>query len=202
MKTTQNLLPLSLPSATVYLGASFVNSPAQTVPVENIIIHPNFNPSTEENDIGLLKLLIPANISHPEIGVVRLPSRAQKNNSFSNRLTTAYGWGYQGVKGPTPADYLHAVNETTITNLSCLPRFPAYITNSNICTSTGEGTPCDNDDGGALLLYDDDGLFTQIGVHSYTFSGGCSWGWPAVYTRVTSYLTWIEENSDVVLRQA
>lgn len=183
------------------MGASFVNSPIQVIPGESLTIHPAFDPSSEENDIGLIKLLMPANISHPEIGVARLPSRAQKGNSFSGRLTTTYGWGYQGVRGPTPADYLHTVNETTITNLACLSRFPAYITSSNICTSTGDGTPCDNDEGGALLLFDDDGLLTHIGTHSYTFSGGCSWGWPAVYTRTTSYLTWIEENSDVVIRE-
>lgn len=111
-----------------------MNSPVQTIPVEKIISHPAFDPSTEENDIGLLKLMIPANISHPEIGVVRLPSRAQKGASFSDRLTVTYGWGYQGVKGPTPADYLHAVNETTITNFSCLSRYPAYIHSSNVCT--------------------------------------------------------------------
>lgn len=126
---------LSLPSASVLLGASYVSAPAQTIPVEKIIVHPRFDPSTEENDIGLLKLMIPANISHPEIGIVRLPSRAQKSKSFSDRLTSTYGWGYQGKRGPTPADNLHTVNETTITNLSCLGRYPAYIHSSNICTA-------------------------------------------------------------------
>jgi secreted trypsin-like serine protease len=37
----------------------------------------------------------------------------------------------------------------------------------------------------------------QIGVTSFGISFGCEIGWPAVFTRVTEYLDWIAENSDV-----
>lgn len=66
--------------------------------------------------------------------------------------------------------------------------------------STDTGTTCDGDEGGALLLVDDDGQYTQIGVHSYDFSLGCTWGWPAVFTRITYYMAWLENHSDVQFR--
>ena len=35
---------------------------------------------------------------------------------------------------------------------------------------------------------------------SVTFSLGCDLGWPPVYTRITSFLHWIGDNSDVLIR--
>lgn len=40
-----------------------------------------------------------------------------------------------------------------------------------------------------------------IGIHSFHFSGirGCDRGRSAVNTRITEYLDWIEQNTDVVV---
>lgn len=86
-----------------------------------------------------------------------------------------------------------------ITNISCLLRFPLYISSSNVCTDVEVGTPCDGDEGSALTFNDSDEVKTQIAIFSYQYSRGCDRGWPAVFTRVTSYLDWIEKNSDVVI---
>lgn len=181
------------------LGASDVNRANQTIPVVNVLIHPFFDAGSEKNDIALLKLGSPANLSDI-VGISRLPSRAQKKLSFKDKLGTSFGWG-KGGKATVPVTTLHAVNETVMTNLNCLTKYPAYITDSNVCTGSSDGTPCTGDEGGALYIKDDDGFATQIGLFSYQFSMGCTWGWPAVYTRITSYLDWIESNSDVVIRE-
>lgn len=47
------------------------------------------------------------------------------------------------------------------------------------------------------MIVEADGRRTQVGVFSFHFSLGCGLGWPAVYTRVTSFLDFIEANSDV-----
>lgn len=181
------------------LGASDVNRANQTIVAVKLIPHPFFDPGSEKNDIALVQLATPANLSDI-VGISRLPSRAQKKLSFKDKLGTSYGWG-KGGKATIPVSTLHAVNETVITNLSCLTKYPAYITDSNLCTGSSNGTPCTGDEGGAIFFKDDDGYPTQIGVFSYQFSLGCTMGWPAVYTRLTSYLDWIESNSDVVIRE-
>lgn len=176
-----------------------MNRVNQTIPVAAINIHPFFDSGKEKNDIALVRLSAPANLSDI-VGLSRLPSRAQKKFSFKEKLATSFGWG-KGGKASIPVTTLHAVNETVITNLNCITKYPAYISDSNVCTGSSNGTPCTGDEGGALFLKDDDGFPTQIGIFSYQFSMGCNWGWPAVYTRITSYLDWIETNSDVVIRE-
>ncbi|XP_063697689.1 collagenase-like [Culicoides brevitarsis] len=191
----------NIPSASVLLGASDVNRANQTISVSNIIIHPFFDASGEKNDIALLQLSVSANLSDV-VGLARLPSKAQKKEKFSGMTATAFGWGKGGKgKASVPVEKLHAVNETVMTNFGCLKKYPAYITDSNVCTESGNGTPCTGDEGGALYVIDEDNYPTQIGIFAYQFSMGCNWGWPAVYTRLTSYLDWIKDNSDVVIRE-
>uniref|UniRef100_A0A336MLA8 CSON001537 protein n=1 Tax=Culicoides sonorensis TaxID=179676 RepID=A0A336MLA8_CULSO len=151
---------LNVPAASVLLGASDVNRANQTIPVAQIIPHPFFDTSSEKNDIALLKLSVPANLSDI-VGISRLPSRAQKKLSFTDKLGTSYGWG-KGGKATVPVSTLHAVNETVITNLSCLTKYPAYITSSNLCTGSDNGTPCTGDEGGALFFTDTDGPLPQV----------------------------------------
>lgn len=57
----------------------------------------------------------------------------------------------------------------------------------------------EGDEGGPLMITEADGRRTQIGIFSYQFSLGCGLGWPAVYARVTSFLDFIEQNSDVTI---
>lgn len=105
-------------------------------------IHEGFNPSSEENDIALMRLSRPANLDHPDIDIVRLPRKSERNKSFSGQWSSMYGWGYTGRhdeerenrRGETPEDILHTANATTMTNAACLLRYPAYIHSSNICT--------------------------------------------------------------------
>lgn len=164
-----------------------------------MIPHPLYDSSADKNDIGLIKLARPVDLSD-FVGIGRLPSKAQKKKSFSGKAVTSFGWGNRGKWGDkVPVESLHAVNEKVISKTSCLARYPAYITSSNICSGSG-GTPCTGDEGGSMFMVDDDEKPTVIGVFSYQFSMGCKLGWPPVYARVTSYLEWIQANSDVEIR--
>jgi hypothetical protein len=55
------------------------------------------------------------------------------------------------------------------------------------------------DSGGPLVFREDDGSYTEVGIVSFGHESGCEKGYPAVFTRVTSYLDWIETNTDIVI---
>lgn len=51
-----------------------------------------------------------------------------------------------------------------------------------------------------MTIQDADDITTQIGVSSFFFTTGCTRGFPGGFTRVSRYLDWIGQNSDVVIR--
>lgn len=53
-------------------------------------------------------------------------------------------------------------------------------------------------DSGAPLVVQEGGLFIQVGILSFASSAGFSAGHPAGYTRVTSYLWWIQNATGIV----
>lgn len=180
------------------LGASNINNANDTIDVVELIPHPLYDSSADRNDIALLKLARPADLSD-FIGIVRLPKWSERKKKYSGVSVRTFGWGNRGKREKIPVENLHAVKEEVMTNLACLARYPSYISSSNICTGSN-GTPCTGDEGGAMFMLESDQKPTAIGVFSYQFSMGCNWGWPPVYARITSYLEWIQSNSDVVIR--
>jgi secreted trypsin-like serine protease len=55
------------------------------------------------------------------------------------------------------------------------------------------------DSGGPLVYQESDGRFTEVGIVSFGSSAGCERGYPAAFTRVTSYLDWIETTTGIAL---
>jgi secreted trypsin-like serine protease len=52
-------------------------------------------------------------------------------------------------------------------------------------------------DSGGPLVKKIGGAYTQIGVVSFAAAAGCELEYPAGFARVTSYLDWIETNTDI-----
>jgi secreted trypsin-like serine protease len=74
------------------------------------------------------------------------------------------------------------------TNLTFISR----ITSQYICLLL------QGDSGGPLVYLESDGIYTEVGIVSFGSSAGCQKGYPAVFTRVTSYLSWIESNTGII----
>lgn len=101
------------------------------------------------------------------------------------------GWGYTSGGGNS-SEVLLAINSTVLTNAECKAVFSIFE-ESEICISGADGVGiCGGDSGGPLVADD-----VQIGVVSYG-TRDCVHGYPSFFARVTSFLDWIEENSDFV----
>lgn len=85
-----------------------------------------------------------------------------------------------------------------LTNAECGANMGLNIPASQICQSgAGIKGACNGDSGGPLVVDVDGGKPVQVGITSYGLIYGCEQGYAAAYTRVTSFLDWIQENSDV-----
>uniref|UniRef100_A0A182TNI7 Peptidase S1 domain-containing protein n=1 Tax=Anopheles melas TaxID=34690 RepID=A0A182TNI7_9DIPT len=184
---------------TVMLGAHDMTTVQEFITVASVLVHPDFSSFFFSNDLAILTLSRPAPLSD-RVRVVQLPSRLYIGHSFNNYETTIAGWGQTGQSTGevVPVRRLLYFRARVITNTSCLVSFPLYLSSRNVCTSTENGAACVGDEGGPVTVTEN-GQTILIAVHSYGFSMGCERSWPSVHTRVTEYLTWIENNSDAVV---
>uniref|UniRef100_A0A2C9GVA7 Peptidase S1 domain-containing protein n=1 Tax=Anopheles dirus TaxID=7168 RepID=A0A2C9GVA7_9DIPT len=184
---------------TVMLGAHDMTTVQDFITVASAVVHPDFSTFFSSNDLAILTLSRPAQLSE-RVQIAQLPSRLYVGHSFNNYETTVAGWGQTGSSTGeiVPVRKLLYFRARVITNTSCLLSFPLYLSGTNICTSTENGAACVGDEGGPVTVTEN-GQTLLIGVHSFGFSMGCERSWPSVHTRLTEYLTWIENNSNAVV---
>jgi len=146
-----------------------------------IINHPNYNPSTVENDISLLKLASPVSYKPIE----HLDSSESPYSVIDGLSTTVLGWGSLQEGGSSP-DTLQKVEVPIVSNTVCNQQYSGDITESMMCAGVENGgkDACQGDSGGPLVAYDDFGLPRLLGVVSWGI--GCARkGFAGVYTRVS-----------------
>jgi len=151
--------------------------------------HPEYSREAKyDKDIAILTLCKPLMFTEA-VGPICLPDPAQDYDNVKALLT---GWGTLSYGGQHP-DILQEVNVTTITNQQCRGKHGHnHITDYMICAgSVGRGS-CNGDSGGPLSVLGQDGRYSQIGIVSW--GRGCTkYGYPGVYTRLTSLLDWVNQ---------
>ena len=55
------------------------------------------------------------------------------------------------------------------------------------------------DNGGPLVYLENDGIYTQVGIGTFLVIVGCDSAYPAGFTRVTSYLSWISAKTGIAI---
>ncbi|KAJ1910915.1 hypothetical protein IWQ60_010403 [Tieghemiomyces parasiticus] len=161
-----------------------------------IVVHPNFNVETLENDIALVKVTKQVSFSSTVQPVKILTSSIKSGDQ-----ATAIGWGStNGVDTTQQASTLEAVNVTVSSDPRQCITLGGTFSNSNgpqVCTADNPSKDtCQGDSGGPLVVSTSDGSYAQIGVTSYgyspsnTASCGAADG-IAFYTHVSYYLPFI-----------
>ncbi|CAH1103408.1 unnamed protein product [Psylliodes chrysocephalus] len=161
-------------------------------------IHEDYSPTKFTNDIAILTL--EKEPKNPNIWPVCIPNKEPfKSNTFVKYNAMVAGWGALYFNGPSSAA-LQLAQIPVVEQDKCKNAFAekAIIDDNIICAGRADGKQdaCQGDSGGPLFWGTIDGeviRFYQIGVVSYGFR--CAEvGYPGVYTRVTNFVDWIENN--------
>ncbi|XP_069102738.1 prostasin-like [Argopecten irradians] len=165
--------------------------------VSSVVVHTGYNSRTNHNDIAMMKLSSPVDLSGNYIRAACLPNT---NENFDSDTCTVTGWGatYYDEHGRAPLTrYLEKVNVPIITNSQCeyfLGRNSVY--SGNICAgfTAGGKDACQGDSGGPLVCKHN-GVYKLAGVVSWGYGCGDA-RTPGVYTRVSSFISWIQQTKN------
>ncbi|KAH8380333.1 hypothetical protein KR009_010035 [Drosophila setifemur] len=163
------------------------------VETKNVIVHEDWQPDTITNDISVIKLPVPIEFNE-HIQPANLPVKSNTYESYSGEDGIASGWGKISDSATGATDILQFATMPIMANSGCSPWYLGLVGDTNICIKTTGGiSTCNGDSGGPLVTKN----ATLIGATSFGIAFGCERGWPGVFTRITSYLDWIEKYTGV-----
>lgn len=169
-------------------GDNLTLTEGEDISIRRVIIHPDYSASTAYNDIALLELETAAK---PELK----PTCIWTQKEVTNTLVTAIGYGQTSFAGLSSAQLLK-VPLKSVSNEECQHHYQKDqlaqgVLGTQMCAGdiTGERDTCQGDSGGPLLMQD--GLLGYV-VGITSLGQGCASGPPSVYTRVSSFVDWIE----------
>ncbi|XP_060793595.1 trypsin isoform X1 [Neoarius graeffei] len=167
-------------SISLFEGTEQYRSPQLLVP------HPQFNKTTNNADIMLIKMQTPVIVNN---FVSPAPLPRQGDNLAEGRVCRVSGWGFTSPTGGTPTS-LHTAIVPIISSAYCnrTDSYDGNITENMICAGYADGgtDACNGDSGGPLVC---EGRVYGI----------VSWGnscadprYPGVYTAVSKFRKWID----------
>ncbi|XP_046441774.1 transmembrane protease serine 9-like [Daphnia pulex] len=160
-------------------------------------MHPRYTASTWEDDIALIVLTEPFDLSVPSAKPVNLPPPTSEYDAPAGTVFTVSGWGTTRYGGILVSDVLLSVDVPVVADVDCdayyggtseKPEvYPSMLCAGN--TTDGGIDACQGDSGGPL--------FSGSGETAVQH-GIVSWGkscaepqWPGVYTQVSYFVEWI-----------
>ncbi|XP_062549421.1 brachyurin-like [Armigeres subalbatus] len=187
---------------TVVLGAhnrQVVEATQQRYSFDQINVHPSYIASLLRNDIATVRLSAPA-VFNAFVQPIDIPA-VSDTRTFAGLTGIISGFGRTSDEDGSPAsDVVMFSSNPILTNADCVASWNSIIIGAqNICLSGAGGRSVCNGDSGGPLAVQDNGRSLQVGIASFVHATGCASGMPSGFVRVSHYLQWIAENSDVVL---
>ncbi|KAK3106028.1 hypothetical protein FSP39_011241 [Pinctada imbricata] len=162
-------------------------------------MHPEYNENAGgfPNDIAILQLSSAAELSE-EVQSANLPS-STSTSFYNGRTCYITGWGRLSGGGSLP-NILQEAKTTVVSHSNCRNMLGytglLYLQQGpHICVHTGENGACNGDSGGPLVC-DVNGKWELAGATSWGLQN-CPTSSPSVYARVSNYLSWIRQNTDL-----
>ncbi|CAF1104718.1 unnamed protein product [Rotaria sordida] len=186
-----NIFRIHPSDITVHAGSNHRSEKNQLRKVTDIIFHPNFDQSNFINDIALLKLSLPLHMTDNILTKICLPNISLKEYPPVDSSLVAVGWGRLWEKGPESSTLQQVILKTIdYQNFTCYPLI--YDRFKQFCAGVENSTKdtCQGDSGGPLMMFTSSKQWVIVGLTS--FGHGCAQpGFSGVYTRITTYLDWI-----------
>lgn len=183
---------IQMPMISVYLGGhlrtEFNLNRRNTLSVEKIIMHEDYNDTQVVHDIALLKLTKPVQFSE-KVSPICLP----KNGPMEYKTLKAARWGATEHTGAGASELMQVdlfpipfdeCNEHWNSKLNPLYHFCARGENKDVCQG----------DSGSPLMGRKAGKYFAAGIVS--FGKDCGGVTPGVYTNVISYVDWISQKTE------
>ncbi|XP_068627163.1 serine protease snake-like [Battus philenor] len=168
------------------------------VPIKTIYTHPDFKPPKKYNDIALFELAADVDIEEN----IRPACLWTRPDFWNHTRAIATGWGILDTVLREPSKELNKVSLPLLENEPCdkllapiIHRHFPRLASTQICAGelSGGKDTCQGDSGTPLQVTSSDNhcIFHVLGVTS--FGKNCALrNTPSIYTRVSSYLDWIE----------
>uniref|UniRef100_A0A1B6MTN6 Peptidase S1 domain-containing protein n=1 Tax=Graphocephala atropunctata TaxID=36148 RepID=A0A1B6MTN6_9HEMI len=165
--------------------------------VSQVIIHEQYQNTIDQvDDIALLKLTVAL-----EFDSLTQPVTLSQPNGDppANSAVVVMGWGVNQYKGH-PMQYLQKATIDLYNNPSCEAIYEPYginILGTNLCAGTPQGGigQCTGDSGGPVVV--EGSPTVQVGVVSFSAKPCGIQGFPGVNTRVSQFIHWIQNNTDL-----
>ena len=170
----------------------------ERIKVKRIIGHPDYDPMLTSSDIALLELEKSVTAYTP----VQL---YRGSDTLAGKQCTVIGWGNTvGYDHPVEVEdpeLLRHVSISVISNEQCQQAYNAegnggQIDSTMLCAGVEEGgkDSCSGDSGGPLVIQES-GVWKQAGVVSWGDGSQCAEkGLYGVYSRVSKFINFIDEN--------
>jgi len=163
----------------------------RTHQVSKIVMHENYNGNGAgfPNDIALLKVSTPINLNSKAVAI----DLATMGMDFvGNNNCWITGWGL--TQGSQDRTVLQELRVDVRTQSACSRAWGSrYINSGHICVENGDTGACNGDSGGPMVCYVNGRPFLA-GATSWGISGCTTRGYPSVYTRISYFNSWIQEN--------
>ncbi|KAK7085560.1 hypothetical protein SK128_006624 [Halocaridina rubra] len=162
--------------------------------IEHVVIHPEFDALSIDNNIALLKMDTPVTLNDG-IRPICLPFSYVSEN-LSGQVGTVTGWGTTQFEGNL-SNVLREVEVPILTTSECMQYTfnTITITDNMICTYEEGKDACQGDSGGPLQ-WKKNNRWYLMGLVS--MGEGCAnVNSPGVYSKITNYLNWIQQQTAV-----
>ncbi|BCG62439.1 MAG: prostasin [Methyloprofundus sp.] len=189
-ETIVTVTPVSTSSFDVIINHAKLSSSSrgERLTVAEVIIHPEYNSETLENDLALVRLRTAS-----QFLPIKLLSPFTSQDA-PGQTGIALGWGTQDPDTTLTPNILQQVDLPIVSQDTCSESMEE-IKDGMLCAGTGIGgkDTCFGDSGGPLIVFDSESKsWRQAGITSWGF--GCAlpdtYG---VYTRVQDYATFISD---------
>jgi Trypsin len=183
----------------VRLGDNNLYSPdddmyAQQFTIKSIISHPNYKSSSKYDDVALFLLS-----DDVELHDTVAPACLWREDDIRFRELEATGWG--ATHNASRSERLMKVTLSTFSNSECSDfyeptrRMKEGIRPTQLCAGDSKSDTCQGDSGGPLEIKLSGAKFLTPFLVGITSAGQvCGSQLPAIYTRVSSYIDWIEQS--------